>query len=418
MFYVSSMNQPIRSAFAPIFSLVISMLGNGFFNTFVSMRLAIEGYSNFVIGWVNSAYYLGLMVGAFYIERLIRRIGHIRSFAIFASINAGIVMMQALFVEPISWAVFRFIVGVTCGGIFIVIESWLLLLSSVETKGKILSLYMLGLYAAQASGQFMLNFMDISSIYPFCFTVIFSTFSVIPVCIMKAGSPILEETEHLGLFKLLKRAPLGFFGCFLAGMVLSAFYALAPIYAKESGMTIFQISQIMGFTIVGGLALQWPIGYLSDIFDRRRVIFTVSLLLMITSLLLYRGGYTFYLILALSILFGGFSFTLYPLSITRASDVFPHSNITAVTCGLLLVYSIGAVLGPLASSFVMQITKPSGLFLYDAVLALLFILISISRPRRRKPAEPEGFFPMPRTSPMAAQLDPRGEDEEEDSESP
>jgi len=198
------MRETLKLIFAPIFSLVIIMLGISFFNTFTSFIIITKGGASYLTGIVYSAYYAGMMIGAIYIEKFIQRVGHIRAFSIFASSCATAVMLQSFFFSPYVWIFFRFITGLTCAGLFIVIESWLLLLSNPNTRGQILSFYMVALYSAQGMGQFILNSMDLSSHLPFSTTVIFASISIIPVCLMRANAPSMGEPEIINLKTAVK----------------------------------------------------------------------------------------------------------------------------------------------------------------------------------------------------------------------
>ncbi|MCI5052585.1 MAG: MFS transporter [Simkaniaceae bacterium] len=405
----------MRLIAAPLISLIIIMLGNGFFNTFVSMRISIEGGANWLTGLLYSSYYAGLMIGSIFMEGLIRRIGHIRAFSIFASLTAVIVMVQGMWLSMASWFLMRFCMGIACAGLFIVIESWLLLLSSPHTRGKVLSIYMVCLYGAQGSGQYILNFVDLKATTPFEVTVILSALAVIPVCIMRASYPNLNETEMVSIWYLLKKSPLGFFGCLASGFILSAFYALGPIFGREMHYSVFQISLVMGLTIFGGLALQWPLGHISDIIERRKVIIAGSFALAILAFVLTFARFIpFPITLLIFILFGGFSFTLYPLSITYCCDFFSAAGVTAITCACCIVYGIGCIIGPILAPIVMALVPPVGLFLYitiiASVLGIFGLVRSICRPPPPKELHEE-YVPLPRTTPQAVQLDPRPDEE-------
>lgn len=412
------MRKVFRSVIPPLISLVIVMLGNGFFTTFASLRISIEGYPNWVIGILNASYYGGIMLGAIYVERLINRIGHIRSFAIMASINSLVIVIQAMLIGPVSWTLFRFFTGFCTSGFFIAIESWLLLSTGVKSRGRLLSLYMLTLYMAQGFGQFILNASPLTSLLPFAITIILSSLSVIPVSMMRSSGPVLLESSITNVFQILRRAPLGPIGCFVSGLIMSSFYGLAPIFGKEIQLTVFQISQIMGFTILGGLVLQWPIGHLSDIFNRRKVIIGVTFVLMLVTAALYQSHqFHYYVLLALMILFGGISFTLYPLSITYTCDHFSEKKVIGITCALLLVYGVGCIIGPLISPLFMSYFGSSGLFLYMSILCALYILICMWRVLHSKPLSEEeqsDYLPLPRATSMALYLDPKSDFGEED----
>ncbi|MEM7175454.1 MAG: MFS transporter [Chlamydiota bacterium] len=407
-----------RNVVSPLVSLVIVMVGSGFFNTYTSLRIAIDGYPSWVIGVLNASYYLGLMLGSLYIKRLIERIGHIRTFAIFASINSGVILVQAVFISPVSWTFLRLLNGFCSSGFFIVIESWLLLSTGVKHRGRLLSLYMLTLYLAQGFGQFLLNVSPLRSLLPFAMTVFLSSLSVIPVCMMKSSGPLLFESSMTNILHILKKAPLGLIGCFVAGIIMSSFYGLAPIFAKDIGLSVIHISQVMGLTILGGLTLQWPIGHLSDVFNRRKVIiFVVVCLMVLTFVLFYSQQFSYSLLLGLMIVFGGISFTFYPLSITLTCDSFAERNIISVTCSLLVVYGTGCIVGPLASSAIMESIGSSGLFLLMSVLCAIFIVLGMWRVVHCKPfseEEQSDYLPVPRATSLAFYLDPHTEIEDEE----
>jgi len=417
------MRKVIRSVTPPLVSLVIVMLGNGYFNTYASLRISIDGYASWVIGVLNAAYYAGVMLGSIYVERLIDRIGHIRTFAMFASINSAVILVQSFIIGPVSWTLFRFLVGFCASGFFIVIESWLLLSTGIRTRGKILSLYMLTLYMAQGFGQFILNLAPIKSMLPFAITIFLSSLSVLPVCMMKSSGPLMLESSITNIFQILKKAPLGPIGCFIAGLIMSSFYGLAPIFGKEINLSIMQISQIMGLTILGGLALQWPIGHLSDIFNRRKVMIGVFFVLMVLTFLLFHSvSFHYYLLLVLMILFGGISFTIYPLSITYTCDYFSEKNIVGITCALLIIYGTGCIIGPLISPIFMSLVGPAGLFLFISIVSAIYILFAMWRvlhARRLPDEEQSDYLPLPRATSLAFFLDPRsdlGEGDELDGE--
>jgi len=412
------MRKVFRSVIPPLISLVIVMLGNGFLTTYTSLRLSVADYPNWIIGLINAFYYTGIMLGSIYVERLIERIGHIRTFAIMASVNSVLIVLQGAVLGTISWSIFRFFMGFCVSGFFIVIESWLLLSTGVKRRGRLLSLYMLTLYMAQGFGQFLLNLSSIESLLPFVITVILSSLSVIPVSMMKSSGPLLLESSITNVFQIMRKVPLGPIGCFVSGMILSSFYSLAPIFGKEINLSVLQISQIMGFTILGGLLLQWPIGHLSDIFNRRKVIIGVCIVLMgITYALYHSAQFHYYVLVALMVLFGGISFTLYPLSITYTCDHFSDKKIVGITCALLIIYGVGCIVGPLVSPYFMSVFGPSGLFLYMSGLCAAFILVCLWRvfhAKSLRDEEQSDYLPLPRATSLAFYIDPRSDLDDED----
>ena len=200
----------INSLIAPIFSLIIVMLGNGFFNTFVGIHLVDQNYSTFIISIIASAYFAGLLFGGLLADKIIAKVGFIRSFATFASFLTTLLMINGLITTTFSWVVVRFLTGVSVAGIFVVIESWLLLFSNIKTRGKVLSIYMTALYASHAVSQYLLDLINLKTIGPFALVIILSSLSVIPVSMMRAESPKHAENTYLNPVQVLKASPLGF----------------------------------------------------------------------------------------------------------------------------------------------------------------------------------------------------------------
>lgn len=407
------MRDTLKSILSPIVSLVILVAGNGLFMTYVTVRLRLEEYSTLVIGIVSAAYYAGMFLGSLRSNRLIERIGHIRAFASFASFLSVITLLQGFYVNAWSWSFLRFFNGMAMAGLFITIESWLLVRSTVNSRGKILSLYMIALYAAQSGGQFLLNVSSPISWTPYIIVAILTCLSVIPVSITRTTAPYLEEPSYLNVIQLFKISPLGVIGCFLSGIFLGCVYGLNPVYAQEIGLNIPGIATFMSLTIFGGLVLQWPLGYLSDYIDRRKVLFIDGLITIGLSIVIaWIGDFHIILLYSLIFLFGGFSFTLYPICISHACDHLEPKDFVAATGGLLLSYGVGAIIGPIIAPFSMRIFGPKGLFFFFAAIAGILSFYTLYRLIKKAPIPEEEKLPysnIPRTTPGVGELDPRSD---------
>lgn len=376
---MSSLNKKLIS---PLLSISIFMLGIGFFQTFVSLELKSEGYSSFAIGMIQACYYGGFMLGAIKIEKLISRLQHIRAFAAFSSILTASLLLQGMIINPLSWAVLRFIGGVCIASLYVVIESWLLMISPVKQRGRALAFYMIALYAAQSLCQFIIDFIDLTSKEPYLIASLLCALSIFPVTFTSQLAPEPCNRKPIALLKTLRGAPFGCLGCMLSGTILSSIYSFAPIYCIETDISV---SQVMFSTIAGGFILQWPLGLLSDYFDRRKILIFVSCALLLPCIGILFSTYHLYAVLSFSILLGGLTFTLYPLGIAQVCDRFHEESITSITGVLLLVYSFGSVIGPLVAPFFVESFHPYGLYLFISFVAFLlalcgFISTKISAP--------------------------------------
>ncbi|WP_067520401.1 MFS transporter [Endozoicomonas ascidiicola] len=400
---------------APLSGMFIFALASGYLTTLIPLRINANSGDDFLAGLMGTAYYLGLLAGSFRSESIVAAIGHIRSFALFMSVLCATVLSLALSEHTASWLVLRFLNGMAVAGIFVVVESWLLCESNANNRGRVLSFYMVSLYGANAIGQLFVGVLDSSSLTPFILIGILLSLSILPPAINRIPTPEIEQASTLGFRKLFQLTPSGVLGCFAGGLVLGGLYSLLPIYlVKQSGSDDYRVALFLAITMLGGMALQFPVGYLSDIIDRRKVLVAVMLLGCLTCFCLIMTPDNSWLNIPLLFLFGGATFTLYPLAISHGCDHMHPDDIVAGTQGLLLAYSLGACIGPVMASLSMDYI-PDGLMAYFIVtLGMTGVFFLARMPYRPViySSEEQPFVPVTRTTPVIAQIDPRSEIEE------
>ncbi|HEV7288042.1 MFS transporter [Sphingomonas sp.] len=408
----------VRSLLLAIFML---MAGSGFLATLTSVRLERAGSSALFIGVVGTAYFLGLVIGSLRVSRLIRRVGHIRAFAAFVSLFSASTLTYAIHQDPVLWAGLRFVDGLCVAGVFVCLESWLNERAEARSRGSVLASYMIALYAGQAIGQFLLNLSETKPSMPFLVASILISLAAIPVVLTRISAPPPDEGTPLSIRRLYATSPLGIVGATLTGVMLGAFYALGAVHVRRLGMDLSETALFMSIVILGGIALQWPLGRLSDRFDRRRVIvvaFGGALAASIALALIDGPGP---LLLTFGALFGGLSFALYPLCVAHTNDHLAPEERVAASGGLVLLYSIGAAMGPLAGAMAMTLIGPSGLFAVIGACAGMALAFGAWRQLRGLPVPAElqqSYQVLPRTTPMAAALDPLASDRADSREKP
>ena len=366
----------IRALTAPLISLIFVMIASGFFNTFVSIRLEIAGVGPEGIGFVTSALYAGILIGSLYMDQWVMKVGHIRSFVTLVSILTSLCLLQALWIAPWYWATLRLMGGICTAGVFIIIESWLLIQSGPKLRSRILSVYLMILYGAVSLGQLLIDAADPLSFFPFILAALLVACSILPITVKKVTEPLMKEAERLNLLQLFRTSPLGFVGGIISGMLLSVVFGLAPVYAKEMGMSISEIGTFMAVLIFGGLSLQWPVGRWADKADRRCVIRAMGFLSSFIGLGFIWAGDSYLLHLVLAWLLGAFSFTLYPLSMAYACERVQESQIIAATGGFVLSYGIGAICGPLMAPIAINLFGPLGLFYFLTGITTILGVVS------------------------------------------
>ena len=377
--------------------------------------MSIQGYSALLIGWIMSAYFVGMVLGSFFCQRLIQWVGHIRAFAAFAAIATTTVLLHGLYDPSWFWGLLRLLTGITNIGLYMVIESWLNECAESHIRGRVFSIYMLILYFGMAIGQLLLNITPAEGPEPFFVIGVLFSACLVPVAVTRSISPKIPQATGCNLFLLLKKAPLGMLGCLSAGLINGAFYSLGPVFANLIGLTLSQTAGFMAVTIFGGLLFQWPVGSISDRLHRPVVLLILSLLgaFGAVSIMILRS-ISFVLFLFMMGIFGGLISTLYPVSVARTHDLFETREIIPVSSALLLSYGVGASIGPvLASGMMVGLKSPDGLFAFFSLIGALFAVTGFYLVKRERikflpVSEQVDFAPMKNSSPVAAQLDPRG----------
>jgi len=397
---------PVRSLLVAIFML---MAGSGFLATLTGLRLERASSGTLAIGTVATAYFVGLTIGALRAGPVVHRVGHIRAFAAFVSLLSASTLAYALFQHPIFWGGLRFIDGLCVAGVFICLESWLNERAEPETRGSILAAYMIALYSGQAIGQFLLNVGDSMPSIPFAVASILISLAVIPVVLTRMAAPAATEIAQCSLHRLFSVSPLGTVGVTITGLMLGAFYGLAAVHVRRLGLDLTQTSMFMGVVILGGVALQWPLGRMSDRFDRRRVIVFSFIAATIASAGISGVATAGTPLLALGAVFGGLSFALYPLCVAHTNDRLDPDERVAASGRLVLLYSVGAALGPIGAAVAMTVVGSGGLFIFIALCAGAMSVFGLWRQASSDPVptgEQQDYQILPRTTALAARLDP------------
>lgn len=395
-------------AIRPLIPLFIAagilLAGNGVQGTAIAIRGAQEGFSTSLIGLIGTAYFVGFLLGCLYITRLLNAVGHIRTFAALAAITASGTLLLVIIVHPIAWLLIRFAVGFCFSGLFTTIESWINSGVRNETRGRVLAVYRIVDIFAVTGAQFMLPAFGAGGFTLFAVMCLMITLSLVPVSLADRSNPTPPAEFRFDLKGIWALSPLACIGCVTIGATNSAFRLIGPLYAEGIGLSISDVAVFMSVGILGGAVLQYPLGYLSDRFDRRTVLLVTTAGAVASGLFLASMAGTSPSLNYLGIfLFGAFALPLYSLSAAHANDHARAGQHVMVAAGLMFFFSLGASIGPYLSSAVVELFGPSALFTYTSVVHGALIVVTIWRMRARGPVPAESRGPFSwllRTSPV------------------
>jgi MFS family permease len=413
------MYSALMTAWALLLGMALIMLGNGLQGTLLGLRATLEGFPTAVTGFVMTGYFIGFLAGSTTAPRIVQRVGHIRVFAALASLASASALIHAVFVDPWTWGAMRVVTGFSYAGLYVVAESWLNDRATNETRGQILSIYMVVTYGGMTAGQFLLNVGDPGGFDLFVLISVMVSLALVPISLTAAPAPTFDAPSPVGLKTLYSISPLGMVGGLTTGLANGVIFGMGAVYGKAAGLSNAQVSMFMGLVLLGGMLLQWPVGRISDILDRRMVIVGVTFLAAVLALVAGTvPGLPFWALLGLTFLFGGMTLPMYSLCGAHLNDFLDPKQMVAASSSFVLVNGIGAILGPTSGSIAMHLAGPDGFFLLLAAVHFFIAVFALWRMTRRRAipvAEQGPFVSMPpRGSPMSATLNPEAPEDASD----
>ena len=270
------MNKVLKNSWALFLGMGFIMMAYGFQGSLLGVRAVQEEFSLTATGFMMSGYFVGYFIGAATIPNIISRVGHIRVFAAFASLASLVILLHSIIINPFVWFLLRVFTGISMVCIYTVAESWLNDRSSNKNRGSVLSIYMVILYGAMGIGMFLLNFSTPKSFQPFILVSVITSAALIPILLTKKKPPTFKRIKAMSLKGLYEASPFGMVSSLFYGTIQSALFTLLAVYATSMNFTILEISIVTFLLAVSGAVAQFPIGKISDMYDRRKVIVYAS----------------------------------------------------------------------------------------------------------------------------------------------
>lgn len=350
----------------PVIALTLYAVASGYLMSLIPLLLPEYQLDTSLAGWLASAFYTGLLLGAIAIEPIVKRIGHRSAFI--ACLTLYIMTVSAMYGFPSShiWLGARFVAGTAVAGIFVVVESWLLH-GDESSRAKRLGLYMAALYGGSSIGQLGLGLTDVTSRLPFVATGLLLTLAIVVLLFGRSVQPESEHSEALSLRQINRLSHAAIIGCIVSGLLLGAVYGLMPVELLNRGISHDNIGGLMAVIILGGMAVQPLIPMLSKYLGRTLLMALLCLIGVGAIALTSMNDGLYILAISLFVL-GMAAFALYPVAINLGCEKLDSQYITSATQVMLISYSIGSVSGPSISGWLMA--DGQGLFSYLFIILL------------------------------------------------
>lgn len=382
------------------------LLASGIQSMIMPLRGQWEGFSVSELGWLGTGWASGFVIGCLTVPQIIGKVGHVRAFAAFAALNAIIALLSGLVVDPFPWVTMRIVTGYVMAGSFMVIESWLNDKSTNETRGVIFGLYTMITYVGITAGQMSIAVGTFLGPTLFIMAGIMFCLALLPVSLSTRSTPATPASVRLDLGAIWRNSPVAAVACFLVGIANGCFGTLGAVYGSQNGMSPAAVAAMMSAAVLAGALVQIPVGKISDLTDRRYVLAAAAGGASVTGLLiLLLRPQSAYLVFGLVSAYGALAYALYAVAVAHANDHANSGDFVKLSGGLLLLYGIGTIIGPLIGARAMTAFGPAGLFSVTAAAQMSMAAYAILRSFRRAPV-PIGLRALFRWTPSERALTP------------
>jgi MFS family permease len=372
--------------------VLLLMVGNGVQGSLLGIRGTLEAFNTLELSVVMSAYFLGFLVGSRLAPGMIRRVGHVRVFAALGSLISAVLVLYPMLVEWQIWAAMRVVIGFGFAGIYITAESWLNNTATNETRGQTLSAYMIVQMLGVVAAQGLLAAGDPFGYDMFLIPSVLVSLAFLPILLADTPAPTFESTVGLGVRELFRISPLGCVGMLISGGVFSCMFGMVSVWGTLSLMSVGQIALFTSALYVGGLTLQYPVGWLSDRMDRRSIMLWLSVGATLVLAIAAIFPLPYWALLIVAALLGGITYPMYSLIIAYTNDFLSKEQMAAASAGLIFLNGFGAIFGPLVTGWLMGLVGTRGFFLFMGVLYAVQAGYTLWRMGRRASPSVTGAF--------------------------
>ncbi len=361
-----------RPVFLLLCGLLLLTISIAVLNTLVPLWLSHEQLPTWQVGLVSSSYFTGNLLGTLIAGGLIKRFGFNRSYYfscfLFAVATAGLALSMSFW----SWIGARFVAGVGCALIWVVVESALMRSGTVKNRGQLLAAYMIMYYIGTVVGQLLVGTVPTSlfSVLPWVTSLI--VLAMLPLLFAHLENQDSEEPRHSVLPMFRRRnARLGINGCIISGIVLGSLYGLMPLFLAHQGMSDADVGYWMALLVSAGIIGQWPVGRLADRYGRLMVLRIQIFCVILGSIAMLSG----YAMAPTLFILGCAGFTLYPVAMSWACEKVSSEELVAMNQALLMSYTLGSLAGPTMTAMLMQSYSDRLLFVMIAVVSLVYLVM-------------------------------------------
>jgi MFS family permease len=357
-----------------IYGITISL-----FTPLLSLILESRGMSSTLIGSLAMMTPLGVIVGSFFVPHYLQIFSGSRLLLAGIGFEIFLIILLLAMSDLASWFVIRFFMGVTGSVLFVVSDSWVAEIAPDAIRGRVMGLYNMVLLLSFALGPLILTVTGTSGVLPFVWGILLMVLAALPLSFTDRYVPESPDNKSFNVFSFIQIAPLLVFGCIAVAFKEMLATSLLPVYGVRSGLTESLATLMLFFGAIGGAALQIPIGWMADHYNRLWIMSSCGVFAVLGAAVLPFVVTIPWLLYVVVFLWTGFLSGIYTVVMTLAGQWFRGLELATAMAAFGVFWGLGGMAGPLIGGIAMDLWNPHGLPAVLLVMAVVFVVASFWR---------------------------------------
>ena len=347
----------------------------------LNLLLERQGLSGRMIGLNGAMTALGALVFTPFIPAMAIRIGPFR--LLFSTLAATAVLLIAykIFDDYRVWFALRFLMGVAVVVPFLISEIWINQIATPQNRGRLLGIYAACISAGFGTGPLLMQVTGVEGWTPFICAAALVALAMGAISLARDDRPYLDPHGHKSPLPYIKASPVAIMAGLMYGAIETGIFGLLPVYGVRSGFSVTMAATQLTVIAAGNILLQYPVGWLADKTEPRRVLMLCAVVGVLGGVLLPSLKDSVFM-WPLLFIWGGTITGMYTVSLTMLGQTYTGLALASANAALILAYNLGAMSGPPLLGQAMDMMNPNGLVYGLAGFFLVFVLVNALVPRR------------------------------------
>jgi MFS family permease len=343
-----------------------------------------------MIGLAGAAPAIAVLFVLPILPRVVMKLGPVTAIAFGCLAGAAGFAALYAFQGPWAWLLIRLLMSVGFALPWLAGETWINSVSEEATRGRVIAVYAIVFFTGFATGPFVLQTLGLDGAWPFVVGTVGSAVASLPILLARRFAPEFCHDGSRGVRSALRLAPAAMAAAFIGGFAEISNLSLIPNVALAAGLSQSDALGLLSIMTIGGIALQFPIGWLSDKVSRFGVTVALAVAFVLLVLLLPLALAAPIAAKAVAFFLGGVILGFYTLGLAVIGERIRPGDLAAANAAFLVMYQAGSIVGPFAAGVAMTASPVTGFVAVMTGLMVVCIVAVVVLEKRDRRADGRG----------------------------